>query len=53
MDADTIYLLDHGEIIASGNHRELYETSKEYKEMVDLQHDGFVGEDDEENTSSL
>lgn len=53
MDADTIYLLDHGKIIASGNHRELYETSKEYKEMVDLQHDGFVGEDDEENISSL
>lgn len=48
MNADVIYLLDKGRIIASGNHSELYQKSKEYKEMVDLQHDGFVGEDDEE-----
>ena len=47
MSADTIYLLDKGRIVASGNHRELYEKSREYKEMVDLQHDGFVGEDEE------
>ncbi len=52
MSADTIYLLDKGRIIASGNHRELYEKSREYREMVDLQHDGFVGED-EEKTSTL
>ena len=47
MSADTIYLLDRGRIVASGNHRELYEKSREYKEMVDLQHDGFVGENEE------
>lgn len=41
--ADIIYLMDKGRIIASGNHSELYKTSKEYQEMVDMQHDGFVG----------
>lgn len=44
---DTIYLMEKGRIIAKWNHRELYENSKEYKEMVDLQHDGIIGEDDE------
>mgnify|MGYP000246347069 CR=1 FL=1 len=47
MGADVIYLLENGKIIASGSHKELYEISKEYKEMVDLQHDGIVGEDEE------
>jgi ABC-type multidrug transport system fused ATPase/permease subunit len=41
---DTIYFMEKWHIIASGNHRELYEKSKEYRELVDLQHDGFVGE---------
>ena len=44
---DTIYLMEKWRIIAKWNHRELYETSPEYKEMVDLQHDGIIGEDDE------
>jgi ABC-type multidrug transport system fused ATPase/permease subunit len=44
---DTIYLMEKWRIIAKWNHRELYENSKEYKEMVDLQHDGIIGEDDE------
>lgn len=45
--ADVIYLLESWKIIASGNHQELYEISKEYKEMVDLQHDGIVGKEEE------
>ena len=45
--ADVIYMLDHGRIIAKWSHIELYTSSREYKEMVDLQHDGFVGEDGE------
>jgi ABC-type multidrug transport system fused ATPase/permease subunit len=44
---DTIYFMEKWHIIASWNHRELYEKSKEYKELVDLQHDGFIGEDEE------
>ena len=44
---DTIYLMEKWCIIAKWNHRELYESSPEYKEMVDLQHDGIIGEDDE------
>lgn len=52
MNADIIYLLDKWRIIGSGTHTELYEKSEEYKEMVDLQHDGFVGVNDEENQST-
>lgn len=48
MSADTIYLMDHGHIVAKWSHSELYRISPEYKEMVDLQHDGIVGEDEEE-----
>lgn len=43
---DAIYLLDRWKIIAHGTHKELYTTSKEYKDMVDLQHDGFIGKND-------
>lgn len=43
--ADVIYLMDKGHIVAKWSHSELYKISKEYKEMVDMQHDGFVGED--------
>jgi ABC-type multidrug transport system fused ATPase/permease subunit len=42
--ADRIYLMDHGRIIAKWSHTELYATSREYREMVDMQHDEFVGE---------
>ena len=51
--ADVIYLMDHGQIVASGNHTELYKSSKEYQEMVDMQHDGFVGEEGEEETTDI
>jgi subfamily B ATP-binding cassette protein MsbA len=44
---DTIYLMEKWRIIAKWNHSELYANSPEYKEMVDLQHDGMIGEDDE------
>ncbi len=49
--ADMIYLMEHGRIIGVWAHRELYASSSVYREMVDLQHDGFVGEDDEEENS--
>jgi ABC-type multidrug transport system fused ATPase/permease subunit len=48
MNADCIYLMEKWMIIAKWNHNELYENSKEYKEMVDLQHDGIVAAEDEE-----
>ncbi|NRH20530.1 ABC transporter ATP-binding protein [Candidatus Gracilibacteria bacterium] len=48
MSADTIYLMEKGKILAKGSHQELYEISKEYREMVDLQHDGIICEEDEE-----
>lgn len=48
--ADIIYLMDKGRIVASGNHCELYRSSREYQEMVDMQHDGFVGEEVEEDS---
>lgn len=43
--ADTIYLMAQGRIIAKGSHAELYKNAREYREMVDLQHDGFVGDE--------
>ncbi len=49
MSADVIYLMEKWKIIASGNHRELYTISKEYKEMVDLQHDWILEEDESKN----
>jgi ABC-type multidrug transport system fused ATPase/permease subunit len=42
MNADKILLLEKWEIIAQGTHQELYKKSSTYKEMVDLQHDGFL-----------
>ena len=44
INADTIYLLDKGKIVAQWSHDILYKESPEYKEMVDLQHDWFVKE---------
>lgn len=51
MNADIIYLMEKGRILAKWTHAELYKISPEYREMVDLQHDGIVGEEDEENNS--
>ncbi|MGQ8364651.1 ABC transporter transmembrane domain-containing protein [Glaciecola sp. 1036] len=36
-NADKIYVMDKGKIIASGVHKDLYQTNPEYKEFVDLQ----------------
>ena len=33
---DKIIFIDDGKILAVGNHKELYETSPEYRTMVDL-----------------
>lgn len=49
-NADRIYLLENGKIIAWGNHAELMKSSDTYREMVLLQHDGFLPDDDEEET---
>lgn len=46
--ADIIYLMEKWKIVAKWKHAELYKISKEYQEMVDLQHDGIVGEDEED-----
>jgi ABC-type multidrug transport system fused ATPase/permease subunit len=48
MSADTIYLMEKWRIVAKWSHTELYKNSPEYKEMVDLQHDGIIGADEEE-----
>jgi ABC-type multidrug transport system fused ATPase/permease subunit len=40
--ADMIYILEHGVVSGSGNHMRLYESSPEYKEMVDFQRHGFI-----------
>lgn len=48
---DRIYMLDKGEVIASGSHKELLETSEKYRHLIELQHDGYIDEDSEdENT---
>ncbi|SJN42718.1 Lipid A export ATP-binding/permease protein MsbA [Microbacterium esteraromaticum] len=36
-DADQIVVLDHGEIVGIGRHRDLLETSKTYREIVESQ----------------
>lgn len=45
---DRIYMLDGGEVIASGSHTELMQTSEKYRHLIELQHDGFI--DEEENS---
>ncbi len=42
MNADKILLIEKWEVITQGTHKELYQKSLAYKEMVDLQHDGFL-----------
>lgn len=44
---DRIYMLDDGEVIASGYHAELMQTSEKYRHIIELQHDGFIDEKDE------
>ncbi len=39
-------MLENGTVIASGNHTELMKTSEKYRHLIELQHDGFVGEDE-------
>jgi ABC-type multidrug transport system fused ATPase/permease subunit len=42
---DRIYMLEGGQVIAHGSHRELLKSNKKYQHMIQLQHDGFVGEE--------
>ena len=44
-NVDCIYLLEKGKIVWSGNHEELYHSNPIYKEMVDLQKDGYLKEE--------
>ena len=37
LEADTILVLDKGRIVAEGTHRELLETSPDYREIYDSQ----------------
>ncbi len=53
MNADIIYYMDKWKIIAKWNHQELYKISKEYREMVDLQHDGVIGREVESEDNYL
>lgn len=48
---DRIYMLDWGSVIASGNHSELMKTSEKYRHLIELQHDGFIDEEDDEGNS--
>jgi ABC-type multidrug transport system fused ATPase/permease subunit len=47
---DRIYMLDGGEVIASGSHAELMESSEKYRHLIELQHDGFIDEEEVENS---
>ncbi|MDD2515688.1 MAG: ABC transporter ATP-binding protein [Candidatus Gracilibacteria bacterium] len=40
--ADRIFLFEEGELIGTGSHKELYQKSPVYKEMVDFQKNGFI-----------
>lgn len=37
--SDNIYFIEDGEIVASGNHKELLEKNKDYKKLYDLQYE--------------
>ncbi len=43
---DRIYMLDTGEVIANGSHRELLKSSEKYRHLIALQHDGFVWDEE-------
>ncbi len=49
---DRIYMLESGEVIANGNHSELLKTNEKYRHLIELQHDGFVGENEDEDIST-
>lgn len=46
-NADRIFVVRGGEIMASGSHMELLRTCEEYREMVQLQTGGFLEDDSE------
>ena len=43
VDADRIYLMDHGRITEVGSHRELMEKNGRYAEMFRLQAENYIG----------
>ncbi|MBQ9131788.1 MAG: ABC transporter ATP-binding protein, partial [Clostridia bacterium] len=43
VDADRIYLMDHGRITEMGSHRELMEKNGRYAEMFRLQAENYIG----------
>lgn len=53
MHADQIILMDHGRVIAYGSHEELYKISEVYREMVDMQKDGYLQDEEEADEITL
>lgn len=45
VDADRIYLMDHGRITEEGSHRELMEKNGRYAEMFRLQAENYIGKE--------
>lgn len=45
VDCDLIAVVEHGKIVATGNHAQLYAKCPEYKELVDTQRGGVFWED--------
>lgn len=48
MDVDRILVFKDGKIIEDGSHDELYEHKGHYRELWDMQVDGFIPDEDEE-----
>ena len=53
MHADQIILMDHGKVIAYWSHEELYKISEVYREMVDMQKDGYLQDEEEADEITL
>ncbi|MBI3618586.1 ABC transporter ATP-binding protein [Candidatus Peregrinibacteria bacterium] len=52
--ADRILVIEHGQIIEEGSHRELLEKdSGVYRQLYELQAGGFIGDEDDEDSSSF